>query len=180
MTTTSAHGGTVTRLATADTGTTVTGLVFAAIRIAYGWIFLWALLDKTFGLGFNTAAGKAWIDGGHPTAGFLGHAEGPLSAMWHAAAGTWWADGLFMAALAGIGVALLLGIGMRVAAASGAMLYLLMWTVVLPPATNPLIDDHVISGVVLIGLALVKAGDVLGLGRPWSRTRLVRRLPWLR
>ena len=48
-----------------------------------------------------------------------------------------WADWLFMLGLAAIGTALLLGIGMRVAAVSGALLYLLMWTVVLPPQTNP-------------------------------------------
>ncbi|MEU1639921.1 hypothetical protein ABZ440_44135, partial [Nonomuraea sp. NPDC005701] len=45
--------------------------VWAVARIAIGWIFLWAFLDKTFGWGFATPAGKAWVAGGSPTTGFL-------------------------------------------------------------------------------------------------------------
>lgn len=155
--------------------------VFAAVRIGLGWTFLWAFLDKTFGLGYSTPAASAWIDGGHPTAGFLGRsAKGPFMEMWHNAAGTWWADWLFMLGLAGIGVAVILGIGMRIAAIAGALLYVLMWTVVLPPATNPFLDDHLISAAVLVGLALIGAGDFVGLGRWWAKTPIVRSLPWLR
>jgi thiosulfate dehydrogenase (quinone) large subunit len=155
--------------------------VFAAIRIGLGWTFLWAFLDKTFGWGYSTPAANAWIDGGHPTAGFLGRsAAGPFTQMWHNAAGTWWADWLFMIGLAGIGIALILGIGMRIAAATGALLYILMWTVVLPPTTNPFLDDHLISAAVLAGLALTNAGDFAGLGRWWAKTPLVHSLPWLR
>ena len=58
-----------------------------------------------------------------------------------------------MLGLLGLGSALLLGIGMRIAAACGALLYLLMWTAVLPPETNPIVDDHIIGALVLIGLA---------------------------
>jgi len=32
---------------------------------------------------------------------------------------------------------------------------------------------------VLLGLALVGAGNTLGLGRWWTQTTLVRRFPWL-
>jgi thiosulfate dehydrogenase (quinone) large subunit len=155
--------------------------VFAAVRIGLGWTFLWAFLDKTFGLGYSTPAANAWIDGGHPTAGFLGRsAKGPFTDIWHSAAGTWWADWLFMIGLLGIGLALILGIGMRIAAVTGALLYVLMWSVVLPPTTNPFLDDHLISAAVLVGLALMNAGDAVGLGRWWAQTALVRRLPWLR
>jgi thiosulfate dehydrogenase [quinone] large subunit len=155
--------------------------VFAAIRIGLGWLFLWAFLDKVFGLGVSTPAKSAWLDGGHPTAGFLGKsAAGPFAGIWNNAAGTDWADWLFMAGLAGIGIALIAGIGMRVAAVTGALLYVLMWSVVLPPTANPFLDDHLISAAVLIGLALINAGDTFGLGRRWSQTDLVRRMPWLK
>src|SRR5690606_25582728 len=80
-----------------------------------------------------------------------------------------------MIGLAGIGAALLLGVGMRIAAASGALLLVLMWTAVLPPENNPFMDDHLIYAILLVGLALVKAGDTLGLGRWWSETRLAKR-----
>jgi len=154
--------------------------VFAGVRIAIGWTFLWAFLDKLFGLGIATPGKGAWIDGGSPTAGFLGHsATGPFASVWHDVAGTWWADWSFMIGLLGIGLALMLGIGMRIAAAAATVMYVLMWSVVLPPAANPFLDDHLIQAGVVIGLALIGAGGTLGLGRWWTRTGLVRRLPWL-
>ncbi len=168
------------------TGTTPTTgkaarYTFAAVRLALGWTFLWAFLDKTFGLGFATPAAKAWINGGSPTKGFLGNAvEGPFEGLYHGIAGAAWADTLFMLGLAGIGLALVLGIGLRIAAATGALLYVLMWTAVLPPENNPFMDDHLINAAVLIGLALVAAGDTLGLGRMWSRLPLVQKNPWLK
>ncbi|WBB80882.1 hypothetical protein O7606_05715 [Micromonospora sp. WMMD882] len=158
-----------------------TRYVFAGIRIALGWTFLWAFLDKTFGLGHGTEAKNAWIDGGSPTRGFLAFgAEGPFQGVYHGIAGAAWADWLFMTGLLGIGLALLLGIGMRIAAVAGGLLYVLMWTVVLPPENNPFLDEHLINAALLAGLALVAAGDTLGFGRVWAKLPLVRRLRWLR
>lgn len=155
--------------------------VWAGVRLALGWTFLWAFLDKTFGLGHGTEAKAAWINGGHPTEGFLKFgAEGPLAGFYQGIAGAAWADTLFMVGLAAIGTALLLGIGVRVAAVAGGLLYVLMWTAVLPPATNPFLDEHLVNAAVLAGLALVGAGNTLGLGRQWARLPLVQRLPWLR
>jgi thiosulfate dehydrogenase [quinone] large subunit len=76
--------------------------------------------------------------------------------------------------------ALILGIGMRLAAGAGALLTVMMWTVVLPPASNPFMDDHLIYAAILIVLALLGAGNTLGLGRIWASLPLVRRTPWLR
>ena len=155
--------------------------VWALARLSLGWVFLWAFLDKTFGLGHDTTAAQAWIHGGSPTAGFLAHgASGPFAGFYHSIAGAAWADWLFMIGLLGIGLALVLGIGMRVAAATGALLLVLMWSVVLPPANNVFMDDHLIYALLIIGLALTKAGDTIGLGRWWGETQLVRRYPVLR
>jgi thiosulfate dehydrogenase [quinone] large subunit len=155
--------------------------VWAALRFALGWTFLWAFLDKAFGWGFATATEDAWVNGGSPTEGFLSFATtGPFEGFYQSIAGQGWADVLFMVGLAGIGTALLAGVAMRIAAGSGALLMLLMWTAVLPPENNPFMDDHLIYAGLLIGLALVGAGDTLGLGRVWAKTSLVRRLPWLR
>jgi thiosulfate dehydrogenase [quinone] large subunit len=64
--------------------------VFGVLRIAMGWTFLWAFLDKAFGLGFATGrnaetgaitffGNDAWIHGGSPTAGVVGFAlKGPF------------------------------------------------------------------------------------------------------
>ncbi|MEU8261809.1 hypothetical protein AB0C02_14460 [Micromonospora sp. NPDC048999] len=158
-----------------------TRYVFAGLRIALGWIFLWAFLDKMFGLGHETTAKNAWLNGGSPTKGFLTFgAKGPFEGLYHGIAGAAWADWLFMIGLAAIGVALVVGIGMRVAAVAGGLLLVMMWTVVLPPANNPFMDDHLVYAGLLAGLALVGAGNTLGLGRAWAKLPIVQRLPWLR
>ena len=78
--------------------------LLAAIRLALGWLFLWAFLDKAFGLGHDTTSAKAWIHGGSPTKGFLGSAtKGPFTGFYHSLAGTTFADVFFMIALAAIG-----------------------------------------------------------------------------
>ena len=84
-----------------------------------------------------------------------------------------------MLGLLAIGVALLLGIGMRIAAIAGALLLVLMWSASLPPASNIFMDDHLIYDLVLLGLAVVGAGNTLGLGQWWTHTSIVRRHPWL-
>lgn len=45
--------------------------ILAGTRLALGWIFLWAFIDKMFGLGMATESKNAWINGGSPTKGFL-------------------------------------------------------------------------------------------------------------
>ncbi|MFC7481650.1 hypothetical protein ACFQX7_18600 [Luedemannella flava] len=158
-----------------------TRFVFAGLRIGLGWIFLWAFLDKLFGLGHETAAAKAWINGGSPTTGFLSKGTtGPFADLYHGIAGAAWADWLFMAGLLGIGVALIAGIGLRVAAVAGGLLMVLMWTAVLPPENNVFMDDHLIYAGVLAALALVNAGETVGLGKLWARLPLVQRAPWLK
>ena len=85
-----------------------------------------------------------------------------------------------MLGLLGIGLALTLGIGMRIAGAAGALLYLMMWTVVLPPDNNPVIDEHILGAISMVVLAATHAGDTWGLGRRWAATGLVKRNPFLR
>ena len=132
------------------------------------------------------------MNGGSPTSGFLSHVEvGPLQSVLRAWAGSGIADWLFMLGLAGIGLALLLGVGMRVAAVSGAVLLMLMWIAEWPLAqftstgaatssTNPLIDDHLVYAVLVVALAVYAAGDTWGFGRRWAMLDLVRRHFWLR
>ncbi len=166
---------------TATRGATATRYVLAGLRIALGWTFLWAFLDKTFGLGHETGEKAAWINGGHPTEGFLTFAAaGPFKGLFNDLAGAVWADWLFMAGLLGVGVALILGIGMRVAAVAGAVMMVLMWAAVLPPENNPFMDDHLIYAGVLALLALTAAGTTLGLGTWWATLPVVRRFGWLR
>ncbi|MGP9846203.1 hypothetical protein [Brachybacterium sp. 107] len=147
--------------------------VLGVTRLLLGFTFAWAFLDKLFGLGFSTPSERAWLQGGSPTSGFLGgsiEAGNPFAGFWE-----FWlslnpfTDILFMGGLLGIGLALLLGIGTRVAAASGAAMYLLMYLAAFPMVTNPLFDDHLIMAVLLIAMAGLAAGDHVGLGRRWRR-----------
>jgi thiosulfate dehydrogenase (quinone) large subunit len=163
----------------------------AVLRIGFGLTFLWAFVDKLLALGFSTGRGDtgvvdrfgpaAWINGGSPTEGFLKFgADGPFKGFYNSIGGAAWADWAFMLGLLGIGLALTLGIGIRIAAAAGAVLYVMMWTVALPPANNPVLDEHILGAVTMVVLGLTLAGDTWGAGRMWSRLPLVRRLPVLR
>lgn len=173
-----------------DTGQPA-GRVLAITRISIGFVFLWAFLDKTFGFGYATPAKDAWINGGSPTAGFLGNLEaGPLRGMFTSMAGLGVVDWLFMVGLLGIGVAMILGIGLRISAVAGSLLMLGMWLAEWPLArfgisgeptmsTNPIVDYHVIYALVLIVCAVAYAGRTWGLGRLWERLPIVQRYPWL-
>ena len=178
---THASAGSERPTATTKTTQGAAAYVWALTRLALGWVFLWAFLDKTFGLGHETASAKAWLEGGSPTKGFLANSPaGPFEGFYTGIAGAAWADWLFMIGLAGIGAALILGIGIRIAAVSGAVLMVMMWSAVLPPENNLFMDDHLIYALVLVGLALVGAGNTLGLGRWWGNTKLVRTYPVLK
>ncbi|NEA36858.1 hypothetical protein G3I17_35160 [Streptomyces sp. SID13031] len=69
---------------------------------------------------------------------------------------------------------------MRIAAAAGVVLYLMMWSAALPPTTNPVIDDHIIGAITLVALALLAAGRTWGLADRWNGLAIVNRYPWLR
>jgi thiosulfate dehydrogenase [quinone] large subunit len=153
--------------------------LWALTRLALGWTFLWPFLDKTFGLHHQSPSANAWIHGGSPTEGFLSGAVGPLAGFYRSFAGAGWANWGFMLGLLCIGLALLSGIGMRVAAISGSVLLVLMWSASFPPQNDLFLDDHIIYALVLLGLAVVGAGNTLGFGRWWTNTSLVRRYPWL-
>ncbi|HIJ17182.1 MAG TPA: hypothetical protein HA364_05350 [Thermoplasmata archaeon] len=154
--------------------------IWAAARFGLGWTFLWAFLDKMFGLGYATASEDSWINGGSPTTGFLTYAtSGPLGGFYESLAGNTAVDVLFMGALLLLGVALILGIANKLAGLGGALLMMFMWTSRLPPENNPIIDEHIIYLIVLLGIAFVQPGKWLGLGEWWSEQPLVRRFPIL-
>lgn len=143
--------------------------VVAVSRILLGFIFLWAFLDKLFGLHYSTPTGRAWIHGGSPTTGFLSGVHGPFSSFFHSMAGHTWADWLFMIGLAGIGVALILGIAVRVAVVAGSALLALMWAASLPMTTNPVIDEHVMYIMLLWIIFFGYRNQAWSLGAWWRR-----------
>ena len=146
--------------------------VLGVARLMVGFTFLWAFLDKTFGFGFSTPTESSWLNGGSPTSGFLGGsiASGnPFAGIWELFLSiNPLTDALFMLGLLGVGAALMLGIGTRVAAASAAAMYTLMYLAAFPIASNPLYDTHLLMAVAVIAMAGLAAGDHVGLGKQWN------------
>jgi thiosulfate dehydrogenase (quinone) large subunit len=195
---TTRHDGQLRSDRTADTAASHGALVtptaaawLAVLRLVMAFVFLWAFLDKAFGWGYATPADRAWLNGGSPTLGFLSGVDvGPLAGTFNSWAGAVWADWLFMLGLLAIGVALALGVALRIAAVGGAVMMLLMWAAEWPldrltasgepsMSTNPLIEYHIIYAVVLVVLAATFAGNTWGLGRVWARLPFVKTNRWL-
>ncbi|EKD28987.1 MAG: DoxX family protein [uncultured bacterium] len=170
--------------------TTKERYLWAILRIVMGWFFLWPFFDKLFGLGFSTCLDKttkvvtygcksAWINGGLVTKGFLGGSTGVFAEFYKGIAGQPAVEWLFMIGLLCIGLALLAGIGVKIAGYSGALMVLLMWSVNIPPSSNPIIDAHILEALVFIGFTFVKPGHLWGLGKWWSETALVKKYGFL-
>ena len=147
----------------------------AAMRIVMGWTFMWAFVDKLFGLGFSTPSERAWINGGTPAQGFMkagAETDNPFAQFFANIAGPW-SDWLFMIGLFGIGLALLTGAGLKIAAWTGTALLLFMYLAQFPlyeeRATNPITDSHWIEALALIVVAATYAGDTWGIGKWWGR-----------
>ena len=150
------------------------------LRIALGSVFLWAFFDKLLGLGYSTLPEKSWLAGSSPTMGFLKGASGTFAPLFNNLAGQMWVDWLFMVGLFGIGIALVLGIGMRIATITGSLLLFLMYLASYPIKTNPILDDHIIYIIVLLLLYSANAGKYLGFGKSWEKSDLVRQYPLLK
>lgn len=129
-------------------------LIFLKLRIVMALIFLWAFFDKTFGWGFSTLKENAWINGGSPTYGFLTNAtRGPLEEVFKSLAGVAVVDWLFMLGLLGVGLTLLLNKMVKWGALAGSLMMFLMYLAVFPPATNPLLDSHIVYILVFFLIA---------------------------
>lgn len=157
----------------------------AVLRLGTGFIFLWAFLDKTFGLGFSTPTERAWIHGGAPSQGFLmsDAVTGPLKGFFAGIASPA-TDVLFMLGMLAVGLAVMAGIGLRLSAVAGTVIMVLMYLAEWPFAaltasTNPLVDYHIVYALALIAVAAASAGDTWGLGAWWKQLPVVRRAHWL-
>ena len=137
---------------------------WSIVRIGLGYIFLWAFIDKLFGFGVATCKGlsvgckQAWLHGGSPTTGFLGHATtGPFANFYHHLAGHTWVDWAFMLGLLFIGIGLFFGTWVKSAAVAGMAMLALMWSALLWPVNTPGVDEHIIYMLVLFGLLVTDA-----------------------
>ena len=155
------------------------GLSLDITRIMLGFIFLWAFLDKLFGLGKATPSARAWLEGGSPTTGYLSNVEGTFGSFFNGLAGNAVIDWLFMLGLLGVGVGLMLGIAVRFSAVAGSAMLFLMWLTALPLANNPVIDDHLVYIAALAAIAFGYSLQRLSLGSMWRSLPVVKDNFWL-
>jgi len=181
------------------------GYTFLSLtRISIGLVFLWAFVDKLFGLGFHTCrddetgtvqvlCDASWLKGGHVTEGYLKSAAGEFGGEPAGAAGQLfkgWGDfalggfrpldWVFMLALAGVGLALTLGIGTKIAAWSGVALLGLMYLAHFDNTNHPFLDDHIVYALATVGIVYVELQrQAVGLGKAWRNVGLVQRHTWL-
>ena len=150
--------------------------LWSLLRIALGFIFFWAFLDKLLGLNFATPHGKSWLDGVSPTAGFLEFAvKGPFTKLFNSLSGIPLIDWIFMAGLLLIGLAFILGIGQKIAGYSGAVLIFLIYITQLPLKNNPLIDEHIIYLLLFLIFSKNEVGLNFSIHKWWERTNLVKK-----
>jgi thiosulfate dehydrogenase [quinone] large subunit len=156
--------------------------VLAVARISLGWVFLWAFLDKCFGLGFPTPSGQGWLFGtgsGNPTQGYLSGVDGPFAWLFNPMAGLGWVNWLFMAGLAGIGIGVMTGLAFRFSAVCACLMLFLIYLTALPPSANPFMDDHIIEIFLVLGLLFLRNGRVWGAQGWWDRV-VGERVPLLK
>jgi thiosulfate dehydrogenase (quinone) large subunit len=159
--------------------------LWTVVRIALGLIFLWAFFDKLIGLGFATCLNSetgsvetlcdgSWIRGGSPTFGFLSFAtKGPFAELFKSMAGSVLVDWLFMLGLLGIGLTLTFGFAVRLGSLSGVFLMVLMWLAVLPPEHHPILDEHIIYGLVLLTFFFMPPKKFIC--KWWKKLKIVKR-----
>ena len=101
-----------------------------------------------------------------------------------------WVNWAFMLGLLGIGVALILGVFMRIGSIGAAVMLMLMYLAAAPWAqftdeaganqsNNPIADDHLAYAIFAILLMLFTAERTWGLGKWWQSLEFVQKHPWL-
>lgn len=185
---------------TSDNGVAVSSgsrlgwITLSVTRIALGFVFLWAFLDKLLALGFSTGKNaetgdvdyfgeKAWISGGHVTEGYLvygGSPDSPFHDFFVDLGAERWTDVPFMLGLLGVGLALMLGIGTKIGAWAGAAMLLFMYATQMLPANNPILDDHIVYALAIVAIVYVELQrQTIGLGSWWRKLPLVQKNTWL-
>ena len=136
------------------------------LRLSLGWFMFFAGLEKVLN--------PEWSASGF----LLGAKTFPEFYAWFALpANSWWVDPLNAWGILLVGVALLLGVGVRPAAWAGAALMLIYY---FPHVTFPYVDhgfiveEHIIYGAAFVLIALLPAAQRFGLSGALRKTALGR------
>jgi thiosulfate dehydrogenase [quinone] large subunit len=160
------------------------------LRVAMGWIFLQAGLDKWTGNGIDGIQDQP-LTGGFDAGGYLNnalHPDNPLQSVFADMAGYSFIDPLVVWGQILIGVALVLGIVVRWSAFWGAVMMFLFWLshlqggllAGLPLEHGWVVDETIVYTAVLLGLGAIGAGRILGLDARLEESDVVQNNTWLR
>lgn len=142
------------------------------LRIAMGWMFLYAGITKVINPMWTA---EGFLRNAKAFTGFFQWFALPENIGWVNVVNEW---GLTL-----LGVALILGIGVRIASVLGVALMLLYYLPLgfpKPSATAFIVDQHVVYALVLMFFAAVRAGRIYGLEAWCSELPICRRFPRLR
>ena len=94
-------------------------------------------------------------------------------------AGNAFVDFLLLAGLLAVGSAMMLGIASKLATVGSVVMMALMFTLVLPPSDNPLVDYHIVYILATLVIYWFGGYSHLGLEDRWKGLSLVKRYPIL-
>jgi len=134
------------------------------MRITFGWLFLWAGIDKLI----NDWTAKGWL---------LNVTSGPLKGWFEGMAGSAVVDQLVIWGLVLIGVALILGAATRLASLAGASMMFLFYLAQFPPEHNPFMNEYLVYILVFAMLSALGAGRILGADQYVERLTVIKRFP---
>lgn len=140
-----------------------TEIILAKLRISMGFIFLWAFIEKL----------PNWLAGNSPATGFLTKGTTGIFAEFFASLANYpITDYMYMFGLMLVGVALILGIEMKLAMVGGSsMMFFIYLASALPPEHNPILDEHIIYIFVLILLYKLNSGEYIGFQNRWQKLK---------
>jgi len=143
------------------------------LRISLGWLFFWAGITKVLD---PTWSAVGYLQGAKTFTGFFQWLASPNLLPFINFVNEW---GLTL-----LGLALILGIFVRLSSILGAILMFLYYLPILQfPYPNPysfLIDEHIIYLIALLALASLRAGRVWGLENWCSNLPICSKFPKLR
>lgn len=162
-----------------------------SLRILMAWVLLQSGLSKAMEGGAGEWLSNPIYGGWDGAGGYLefGTADSPFHFMFEPMADfTWLIDPLVMWGQILIGVALLLGVVVRFAAAMGALQMLFFWLggfeggfmEGLPIEHGYVVDSTLVYAFILFGLGAYGAGRILGLDRQIEEWPIVQENPWLK
>lgn len=142
------------------------------LRVSLGWMFFWAGITKVINPEWSAVG---YLNGAKVFTGFYQWLAGSSALPLTNFVNEW---GLTL-----LGVSLILGIGVRLSSALGALLMLLYYIPLGFPYPNPnsfIVDQHIIYIFVLLYFSTVRPGRVWGLENWCSNLPICSKFPRLR